>query len=57
MGLSRRTFTKEFKLAAVRRLEQGVFDRGGGARAGSEPQRVAPLASGVPPGARQRVSR
>src|SRR5215471_18659808 len=25
------------------------IDRGGGARAGSEPQRVAPLASGVPP--------
>ena len=24
MGLSRRSFTKEFKLAAVRRLEQGV---------------------------------
>src|SRR6202140_2360268 len=24
MGLSRRVFTKEFKLAAVRRLEQGV---------------------------------
>ena len=24
MGLSRRMFTKEFKLAAVRRLEQGV---------------------------------
>ena len=24
MGLSRRTFTKEFKVAAVRRLEQGV---------------------------------
>jgi len=24
MGLCRRTFTKEFKLAAVRRLEQGV---------------------------------
>ena len=24
MGLSRRTFTKEFKLAAVRRLEHGV---------------------------------
>ena len=24
MGLSRRTFTKEFKLAAVRRLEAGV---------------------------------
>ena len=25
MGLSRRQFTKEFKLAAVRRLEQGVL--------------------------------
>ena len=24
MGLSRRQFTKEFKLTAVRRLEQGV---------------------------------
>lgn len=24
MGLSRRNFTKEFKLAAVRRLEQGI---------------------------------
>ncbi|MBZ5609356.1 MAG: transposase, partial [Acidobacteriia bacterium] len=24
MGLSRRLFTKEFKLAAVRRLEEGV---------------------------------
>ena len=24
MGLSRRTFTKEFKLAAVQRLEQGI---------------------------------
>ena len=24
MGLSRRTFSKEFKLAAVQRLEQGV---------------------------------
>ncbi|MDQ2774997.1 MAG: transposase, partial [Acidobacteriota bacterium] len=24
MGLSRRQFTKEFKIAAVRRLEQGV---------------------------------
>jgi transposase len=24
MGLSRRTFTREFKLAAVRRLEAGV---------------------------------
>ena len=29
MGLSRRQFTKEFKLAAVRRLEQGVPGRGG----------------------------
>jgi len=24
MGLSRRQFTKEFKMAAVRRLEQGI---------------------------------
>lgn len=24
MGLARRQFTKEFKLAAVRRLEQGI---------------------------------
>lgn len=24
MGMSRRQFTKEFKLAAIRRLEQGV---------------------------------
>jgi len=27
MGLSRRTYTKEFKLAAVRRLEEGVSNR------------------------------
>jgi len=27
MGLSRRQFTKEFKLGAVRRLEQGVSVR------------------------------
>src|ERR1700741_2727747 len=32
MGLSRRMFTKEFKLAAVQRLEQGV-SLGEGARA------------------------
>ena len=32
MGLSRRKFTKEFKLAAVRRLEQGVSIARGGAR-------------------------
>ena len=56
MGLSRRKFTKEFKLAAVRRLEAGGIDRRGGAGAGSEPERAAPLAAGVPPGAGQRVS-
>ena len=45
MGLSRRMFTKEFKLAAVRRLEQGSIDRRGGAGVGSEPERAAPLAA------------
>ena len=30
MGLSRRAFTKEFKLAPVRRLEQREFDRQSG---------------------------
>ena len=57
MGLSRRQFTKEFKLAAVRRLEQGVSIARGGAGVGGEPERAAPLAAGVPPGAGQRVSR
>jgi transposase InsO family protein len=28
MGLSRRQFTKEFKLAAIQRLERGVSNRG-----------------------------
>src|SRR5689334_22768364 len=32
------------------------IDRGGRPRAGSEPQRVAPLATGVPPRSGQRVS-
>ena len=45
MGLSRRKFTKEFKLAAVRRLEQGVSIARGGAGAGGQPQRAAPLAA------------
>jgi len=45
MGLSRRMFTKEFKRAAVQRLEQGGFHRRGSAGAGSEPERVAPLAA------------
>jgi hypothetical protein len=45
MGLSRRMFTKEFKLAAVRRLEAREFDRRGGAGVGGEPQRAAPLAA------------
>jgi hypothetical protein len=30
MGLSRRRFTKEFKLAALQLLEMGGVDRGGG---------------------------
>ena len=48
MGLSRRQFTKEFKLAAVRRLEQGVSIRGSGTCAGGRPQRYAAMAAGVP---------
>jgi len=45
MGLSRRTFTKEFKLAAVQRLEQGVSLGEVARGAGSEPERAAPLAA------------
>ena len=30
MGLSRRQFTKEFKLAAIQRLEMGASAGGGG---------------------------
>ena len=51
MGLSRRMFTKEFKLAAVRRLEQGV-SIGEGASVGGQPEPAAPLAAGVPDRAR-----
>src|SRR5947199_165182 len=36
MGLSRRQFTKEFKLAAVRRLEQGVSIGGAADAAGTD---------------------
>src|SRR6059058_219394 len=56
MGLSRRKFTKEFKLAAVRRLEQGAVGRRSSTRNGSEPQRAAPLAARVPGGTRECVS-
>ncbi len=55
MGLSRRLFTKEFKLAAVRRLEQGVSIARGGAGIGSESERVAPLAARDARGPGQRV--
>jgi hypothetical protein len=41
MGLSRRIFSKEFKLAAVQRLERGEFDRRGGTGAGGEPEGAA----------------
>ena len=47
MSVSRRQFTKEFKLAAVRRLEQGVSM--------AEAARALE-ATGVPPGAWKRVS-
>jgi hypothetical protein len=56
MGLSRRTLTKEFKLAAIQRLEQGV-SLGEVARALEvNPNVPALLAAGVPPGAGQRIS-
>ena len=44
MGLSRRMFTKEFKLAAVQRLERGS-SIGEVAGVGGESQRAAPLAA------------
>ncbi len=56
MGLSRRQFTKEFKLAAVRRLEQGVSVAEGGSGSGGESERATPLAAGVPGWPRQRIS-
>ena len=55
MGLSRRMFTKEFKLAAVRRLEQGV-SIGEVARGLEVNPNVLHLAARVSAGARQRVS-
>ena len=45
MGLSRRQFTKEFMLAAVRRLESGGLAGRSGARLESQPQRFASLAA------------
>src|SRR5258707_9837552 len=38
MGLSRRQFTKDFKLAAVRRLEQGISIAESGPRPGGRTQ-------------------
>jgi transposase-like protein len=45
MGLSRRQFTKQFKLAAVRRLEEGVSLREVARGVGGQPQGIAPLAA------------
>jgi len=45
MGLSRRTFTKEFKLAAVQRLERGSSIGEVARGVGGEPQCAAPLAA------------
>src|SRR5437870_1216359 len=56
MGLSRRQFTKEFKLAAVRRAGTRGIHRGSGARVGGQPPRAASLAPGVPPRPGQRLS-
>jgi len=43
MGLSRRQFTKEFKLAAVRRLEAGVSLAEVARGLEGQPERVAAL--------------
>jgi len=45
MGLSRRMFTKEFKLAAVAAAGAREFDWRGGTGVGSESERAAPLAA------------
>ena len=44
MGLSRGRFTREFKLAAVQRLEQGISIAEVARGAGSQPQPAASLA-------------
>jgi transposase-like protein len=45
MGLSRRQSTREFKLAAVRRLEAGVSLAEVARGVGGQPERVATLAA------------
>jgi transposase-like protein len=45
VGLSRRMFTKEFKMAAVRRMEQGVFIGEVALALEVNANRVAPLAA------------
>jgi len=57
MGLSRWRFTKEFKLAAIRRLEMGASLAEVARAFQVNPNPSADgLAAGVPPGAGQRVS-
>lgn len=55
MGLSRRIFTKEFKVAAVQRLERGASVGEVATGAGGEPERAAPLAAGGTRGAGEHV--
>ncbi len=50
MGLSRRQFSKEFKLAAVRRLEQGASRAEVARTLECESQRARPLAVGASQG-------
>src|ERR1019366_173589 len=42
MGLSRRQFTKEFKLAAIQRLERGASLAGGAGAVGVKPTALHP---------------
>ena len=56
MGLSRRIFTREMKLAAVQRLETGSAIAEIARAFEVNPNGFAPLAAGVPPRAGQRLS-
>ncbi len=56
MGLSRRQFTKEFKLPPYGGWGK-VYQSRSSARRGSQSERAAPLAARIPGSARQRIPR
>ena len=57
MGMSRRKFTKEMKLAAIQRLEQGSSAAEVARAFEINPNVLPPVAEGVSPRSRQCVSR